>query len=258
MFLLGLVAAVLFGGIAWAGNPLYSSESIVNGANFAPGPVAPNSIATIFGSDLAWWQEGLTAENTAAGFLPNHLADVRVYVANYVSPLIFVCPTQINFLIPGNLKTGTVPVRVVRQGVTGPEVNINLVDAVPQFFQTPDGYVIAQHADYSLITLEHPALAGEIIVVYATGLGMTRPNPGPGEIPIYPGLMARLEELQVSVGGLVLAPDQILYAGLTPGFAGLYQINLRLPEAVGLDTEIRAAMRDHVGPAGMKLATGPR
>jgi uncharacterized protein (TIGR03437 family) len=172
--------------------------------------------------------------------------------------LIYVCPTQINFLIPGNLKTGTVPVRVVRQGVTGPEANIDLVDAVPQLFQTADGYVIAQHADYSLITLDHPARAGEIIVVYATGLGMTRPNPSPGEIPIYPGLMARLQELQISVGGVVLAADQILYAGLSPGFAGLYQINLRLPEALGPDTEIRAAVRDQAGPAGMKLATGPR
>src|SRR5579872_5758187 len=144
MFLVGLVAAVLFGGVAWAGNPLYSSESIVNGANFASGPVAPNSIATIFGSNLAWWQEGLTSENTAAGFLPNHLADVRVYVANYVSPLIYVSPTQINFLIPGNLKPGLVTVRVARQGVTGPEVTVTLVDAVPQLFQSADGYVIAQ------------------------------------------------------------------------------------------------------------------
>jgi uncharacterized protein (TIGR03437 family) len=256
MFLAGLAAAVLFGGVARAANPLYSADSIVNGANFAPGPLAPNSIATIFGTDLAWWQEGLTAENTAAGFLPNHLADVRVYVANYVAPLIYVCPTQINFLIPGNLRTGPVTVRVARQGVTGPEVSVTLVSAVPQFFQTQDGYVIAQHADYSLITPDHPALAGEIIVVYATGLGMTRPNPGTGEIPSYPGLMAALDQLRVSVAGDVLAPDRILYAGLTPGFAGLYQINLILPPTLGADPEIRAAVGDQAGPAGLKLATG--
>lgn len=258
MFRVALALAALSGGVAQAANPLYTQQSVVNGANFAPGPVAPNSIVTIFGTDLAWSDEGLTSENTNAGWLPTSLADVRVYVANYVSPLIYVCPTQINFLIPGNLKPGPVTVRVMRQGVTGPEVTVTLVDAVPQFFQNSDGYVIAQHADYSPITPDHPAVGGEIIVVYATGLGRTQPNPAPGEIPIYPGLMARLTELRVSLAGVVLASDQIFYAGLTPGWAGLYQINLKLPLTLGLDPELRAAVGDQAGPSGLKLATGPR
>ena len=256
MFLTGVLLVVLSGSVAQAANPLYTQQSVVNGANFAPGPVAPNSIVTIFGTDLAWWDEGLTRENTNGGWLPTSLADVRVYVANYVSPLIYVCPTQINFLIPGNLKPGLVTVRVARQGVTGPEVTVTLVDAVPQLFQSADGYVVAQHADYSLVTPDHPAQGGEIIVVYATGLGRTLPNPAPGEIPAYPGLMARLSELRVSIAGSVLPSDQIFYAGVTPGWAGLYQINLKLPLTLGRDPELRAAVGDQAGPAGLKLATG--
>ena len=258
MWRVGLVAVVLSGGAAWAAGPLYSADSIVNGANFAPGPLAPNSIATVFGTDLAWSTETLTAENTASGFLPNHLADTRVYVYNQPASLIYVSPTQINFLIPGNLLRGPYPVRVVRQGVTGPEVSVTLVDVVPQFFQTADGYVIAQHADYSLITPDHPAVAGEIVVVYATGLGRTLPNPASGEIPTYPGLMARLNDLQVSVGGAVLGTEQIYYAGITPGFAGLYQINLKLPLTLGRDPELCAGVGDQAGRSGLKLATGPR
>lgn len=256
MLLTGVLLVVLSASVAQAANPLYTQQSVVNGANFAPGPVAPNSIVTIFGTDLAWWDEGLTSENTNGGWLPTSLADVRVYVANYVSPLIYVCPTQINFLIPGNLKPGPVTVRVARQGVTGPEVTVTLVDAVPQLFQSADGYVVAQHADYSLVTPDHPARGGEIIVVYATGLGRTLPNPAPGEIPAYPGLMARLNELRVSVAGSVLASDQIFYAGVTPGWAGLYQINLKLPLTLGLDPELRAAVGDQAGTPGLKLATG--
>ena len=258
MFCVYLAIAALSVGAAQTLAPVYSAESIVNGANFAPGPLAPNSIATLFGQNLSWSIETLTEENTRAGFLPTHLADVRVYVANYVSPLIYVSPTQINFLIPGNLKTGPAAVRVARQGVTGPEVTVTLVDAVPQFFQSADGYVVAQHADYSVITPEHPAAPGEIIVVYATGLGLTHPNPSPGEIPAYPGLMSRLDALQVTVGGSVLTPERILYAGLTPGWAGLYQMNLALPEAMEAEPEVRARVGDQAGAAGLRLAAGPR
>src|SRR5579871_467873 len=196
MFHVCLALAVLFGSAAKAaGPPVYSAESIVNGANFAPGALAPNSIATIFGADLAWWTETLTDENTRAGTLPTSLADVRVFVANYVAPLIYVSPTQINFLIPCNLRPGPVTVWVARQGVHGPLATVTLVEAAPQLFVNADGYVVAQHADYSLITADHPARPGEIIVVYATGLGYTQPNPLPGEIPLYPGLMAQLAAL---------------------------------------------------------------
>jgi uncharacterized protein (TIGR03437 family) len=258
MFYVSLVLAALFGTAAQAAAPVYSAESIVNGANFAQGPLAPNSIATIFGTDLAWWTETLTEENTRAGALPNSLADVRVYVANYVSPLIYVSPTQINFLIPGNLSPGPANVWVMRQGVHGPEVPIALVDAVPHFFRTADGYVIAQHGDYSVINADHPAQPGEMIVVYATGLGLTHPSPLPGQIPQYPGLMAKLDSLRITVGDAVLPADRILYAGISPGWAGLYQINMRLPDPMGSDPELQAAVGDQAGATGFKLATSSR
>ena len=258
MFPVCLILAALVGSAAQAAAPVYSAESIVNGANFAPGPLAPNAIATIFGADLAWSKETLTEENTRAGRLPSSLADVRVYVGNYPAPLIYVSPEQINFLIPSDLSPGAQKVWVMRQGVAGPEVSITLVDAVPEFFRTADGYVIAQHADYSPVTAEHPARPGEVIVVYATGLGMTHPNPLPGEIPIYPGLMDRLSALQVTVGAAVLPPDRILYAGITPGWAGLYQINLRLPDILEGNPELKAAVGDQKGAPGLKLATSPR
>lgn len=256
MFSVCLALAALVTSAAQAAAPVYSAESIVNGANFAPGPLAPNAIATIFGTDLAWSKETLTEENTRAGRLPTSLADVRVYVGNYSAPLIYVSPVQINFLIPGDLSPGPQKVWVMRQGVHGPEVPITLVDAVPQFFRDKDGYVIAQHADYSLVTADRPARPGEVIVVYTTGLGITYPNPAPGEIPIFPGLMKRLDALQVSVGTLVLPSDRILYAGLTPGWAGLYQINLRLPDVLDNNPEVKAAVGDQKGAAGLKLATG--
>lgn len=248
------VLAVLLVDVAGAAGPTYSADRIVSATTLAQGPLAPNSYVSIFGKDLAWGEEALTADRLAGGLLPTTLGDVRVYVANYAAPLFYAGPAQINFLIPGNLKTGDVPLRVVRQGVTGPEVTIRLVDAAPQLFPWPDNTVIAQHVDYRTITPEDPARPGEIIVLYANGLGTTEPNPAAGEVPWYPGLMTHLGELQVFIGGAVLSPDRILYAGLTPGWPGLYQINLILPDSVAPDPDIRVAVGSHSSPAGLKLA----
>ncbi|HJT88820.1 MAG TPA: hypothetical protein VJ732_13215 [Bryobacteraceae bacterium] len=251
-----ILAGVLLAGSAPAAGPLYSEAGLLNGANFAAGPFAPNSIVSLFGSNLAWSEETLSPGNTGGGSLPDHLAGARVFVANLSAPLLYVGPSQINFLIPGNLRPGEVMVRVVRQGVTGPEVPLTLVDAAPQIFQTEDGYAIAQHGeDYSRITGAAPARAGEIIVIYLTGLGHTEPDPLPGEIPTYPGRIARPDGLQLYLDAAPLSPQQILYAGLTPGSAGVYQINAALPEDLGPDPEIRVAVDHQISIAGLKLAT---
>ena len=207
---------------------------------------------SIFGAELSYRVEGLTPGNTHNNTLPDQLADVRVYVANMPAPLIYVCPTQINFLMPNNLKPGNVPLRVVRQAVTGAEVTIALVDAAPQLFKSKEGYVIAQHgSDYSLLTPDSPAKPGEVIVFYATGLGRTQPSPGPAEIQQIPSKI--IGELKLSLDGAGVSPADIWYAGLTPGLAGVYQINLKLSDTLGADTEIRASMAGQMSVAGVKL-----
>jgi uncharacterized protein (TIGR03437 family) len=249
-----LVLAAVFAAQARGAAPSYSADSIVNSANFAPGPLAPNSIVTLFGKNLAWSAAVMSEQQASSGILPNVLADTRVYVANYVVPLLYVSPTQINFLIPGNLRPGKVTVRVARQGVTGPSVYVTLVDAAPQLFQSADGYIIAQHADWSLITAAAPAAPGETVVLYAVGCGKTQPNPDPGTIPARAAPITRLDELQVLVAGNLLGPEQIQYVGLTPGLAGVYQISLVLPPELDPDPEIRVAIGAEISIEGSKLA----
>jgi uncharacterized protein (TIGR03437 family) len=58
----------------------------------------------------------------------------------------------------------------------------------------------------------------------------------------------------VYLGGAAVDPAAILYAGLTPGSAGLYQIDLVLPGGLATDPEIRLAIGDQSSPAGLKLA----
>ena len=68
------------------------------------------------------------------------------------------------------------------------------------------------------------------MVIYLTGLGRTTPNPAVGEIPNYAAPMLALASLKVTVNGAPVDPVLIKYAGLTPGSAGLYQINLFMLE----------------------------
>ncbi len=250
--------ALAFGSAAWAAAPAYTSAGIVNASNYSPGPFAPNSVISIFGTGLAWSSQGLTADDVRSGRLPTAINGVQVVVSGYPAPLFYVSELQINFLMPTNQIAGNVTVRVVRQGVTGPEVTVGLLDAAPALFSSPlpPGYAIAQHSpDYSLVDGNAPAKPGGIIILYGTGLGKTQPYPArPDEIPWFAGVLERMADLRVYLDGNAVDPKAVQWAGLSPGSAGLYQINLKLPDGVAADPEIRVAMGDQVSAAGLRLA----
>jgi hypothetical protein len=220
------VLAALLSGAAWGQAPYYTAGSIVNASDYSAGPFAPNSAVSIFGANLAWDTQQLGATDIVNDTLPTTLDSVSVYIDNWPVPLIYVSPTQINFIIPGNEVDGSVPLRVVRQGVTGPEIIIQLVDAAPALFAL-DGYAIAEHADGTPLTAAAPANAGDVVVVYATGLGKTLPNPAPRSF--------------------------IFYVGVTPYSAGLYQINMFLPGDAPANPEIRVSIGAQTSAAGLLL-----
>src|SRR5262249_31066662 len=72
-----------------------------------------------------------------------------------------------------------------------------------------------------------PANRGEFITIYATGLGAVSNQPATGNIgPSGPALAQVIAPVTVSIGGVVLTPS---FAGLSPGFVGLYQIDVQIP-----------------------------
>jgi uncharacterized protein (TIGR03437 family) len=249
-----LALAALLCGVARGAAPAYSAAGIVNSGNFAPGPFAPNSIVTIFGSGLARSAQQLTANDIQAGYLPVELNYTQVFVDNYPAPLFYVSDSQINFLVPSKQSVGAMKIRVASQGNSGPEITVTVVDAAPALFTMAGGYAIATHADNSLVSPETPAHAGEIVVIYATGLGKTIPNPATGEVPHYAAQIAAMSGLQVALGGVVVDSGLIKYAGLTPESAGLYQINLEVPGNPGTDPELRVTIAGQSSLAGLKLA----
>ena len=257
-----LALAVLCAGTASGAGPSYSAAGIVNASNFTAGPFAPNSVISVFGAGLARSTHALAAADlvacasSLAGLcLPTELNYVRVYVQDQPVPMLFVSDGQVNFLVSSTETAGPVKIRVVTEGITGPEIIVTLVDAAPALFPNPvaAGYAIAQDAKGNLLTADAPAHAGDTVVIYATGLGRTSPNPAVGEIPNYAAPMLALGSLKVTLNGTAVDPSLIKYAGLTPGSAGLYQINIYLPGGTGNDPEIGVTAGNLTAQTGLKL-----
>src|SRR5579863_5469732 len=112
-------------------DPVYSALSIVNAASQTVETLAPNTIATIYGTNLSWTTHAITTDDLNGGTLPVSLDGVSVYVNGILSNLLYISPGQINFLIPYDLVVPTVTIYVTRQGVGGPPATIQLALTAP-------------------------------------------------------------------------------------------------------------------------------
>jgi len=184
------------------------------------------------------------------------MGGTAVYVDGSLAPLLFVSPGQINFLVPITEIPGDAQVTVVRQGVNGPTVSIPLVLAAPQLFSDSTGYVIATdwNNGNAVITPSAPAHSGDVVVLYATGLGAVAPSTFSGELAEYASPIVNLAGLKVLVNGTALDPAAILYAGLSPGSAGLYQINIVLPPNSGTNPQLQVSISGQASAAACQLA----
>jgi len=240
--------------------PLYSAESVANAATSTAGPFAPNVIVSIYGTNLSWTEEAATPERMKGGGLPYELANVRVLIGNgdggRNAPLYFVSPRQINFLIPPDL-IGTQSITVVRQGTRGPKVDIQLQNEAPEFFLRDGQTVLAMNNNFDLLSPEAPAKGGDWIVLYAAGLGQTDPPQIEGR-PWAGTATLRRKDFRLLLNGNAIDRSRVAYAGAAPGFVGVYQINVHLPDDLPADPEIRLGFGDHLSATGIKLPVRPQ
>lgn len=235
-------------------SPNYSQQSIVHAATQTVEALAPNTIATIYGTNLSYTTHALSAADLNHSVLPTTLEGVSVYVNGILANLFYVSPLQINFLVPYELTAGTVTVLVVRQGISGLPVKIQLKATAPGFFPFDGTYAIGVHLDGSLVSAASPAKGGEIIILYAAGLGRTSPDTVSGKVVSAAAVIQANAQLQILLDNAPIPAANVLYAGLAPGFAGLYQINLRLPDMLSPNPEIRIAIGTQMSPPQIHLA----
>jgi len=199
--------------------------AIVNGASFAASaPVAPGSIVSVFGIDLAEFLGG-------ASSLPLPIALKHVSVSfdfpetglSVPAPLFFASPLQLNIQVPWEFAGHNFAIVKVRINDTvSSTFTLSLRDSAPAVFEfTFQGQLlgVATHANGTVVTPANPAKRGETIIVYGTGFGPAQTpqatgQPASGEV--------RLTATPVSTLG------SVVFGGLAPGFVGLNQININV------------------------------
>jgi uncharacterized protein (TIGR03437 family) len=204
---------------------------VVSGASYAAGqPSAPGGIVAIFGRNLA-------ASTAAAASvpLPLSLEGVSVNVGGLDAPLYFASSGQINAQLPFELPPNSRQQVVVKgsQFLTVPET-ITIAAARPGIFtlsQDGKGQGAILNAQGVLVDSRAAAAAGEVVQVFLTGMGPTDPPVQSGRAAPSAEPLARVTTLPVeaTVGGV---PATMEFAGLAPGFVGLYQVNVRIPSGV--------------------------
>ena len=226
---------------AVTGTPAISA--MVNSGSFQPG-ISANAMVSIFGSGFA--PQGTSRVVGRLGLnetrFPTELACVALAVAGLRAPVTFVSGNQINAQLPSLTITGPVEIRVILNPgrpneIRGASTNVPIQARSPAFFTFTGSTIAAQHtnfaplADPAVIPAGRPARPGDSIILYGTGFGLTVPAFQAGEIADRTALLR--DAISVTIGGVALRPENILYAGLAPGsISGLYQFNVRIPETV--------------------------
>jgi uncharacterized protein (TIGR03437 family) len=262
--LLAVAAAAVSGFAADTGckpnAPCYSAETVVSAASGERGALAPNVLASIYGTGLSFVERAIQAADILGEQLPDRLAGVQLTVAGWgrYAPLYYVSPTQVNFLIPSDLRPGDVTLQLIREGSAGPAVRVTLRQAAPALFQLDEVTVVASHMDYSLVGERAPARPDEWVILWATGLGEVMPRADPLFIPQSAAPLEQMRSFRVFLDNVPVAADRIGYAGLAPGWGGLYQVNLRVPGGFGPNPEIRLAAGEEASRPGVHIWLDPQ
>jgi uncharacterized protein (TIGR03437 family) len=197
--------------------PKISAGGVVNAATNSATVLAPGSLVTAYGAQFS-----TSTAQTPSVHLPTALSGLTVYVNGFLAPLLLVSSGQVNFQIPWEVGTGPTTVTMIGNGplgTLGNTVTVNIGPVSPGIFNIT-------HADFSPITASAPATGGEVLLVWANGLGAVSPAVPTGE-PAS-GTSTTTTNPTITVGG---ASATVQFSGLS-GFAGLYQVNVKLPATV--------------------------
>ena len=231
--------------ILFAG-PHISSGGVVGGGLSVPrvSAVSPNAILSIFGANFA--PEGtsklISGDDLVDGRLPIRLAGVCVQIGPVLARIFHVFPGQLNVQVPTIQTGGELPVQVILDCLEENETKSN-VENVRSQAATPEFFYFAQNPDGNNPIAAVNAVSGEFVgpgftaakpgdflTLFATGFGVTDPLFEAGMLPDRIG--STVGKALVTVGEIQLSDKDVLYAGVTPGSAGLYQLNVRIPDTV--------------------------
>ena len=229
-------------GIEAPSAPAINPGGVVDAASFQA-KLAPGGIGSLFGVGLAG-----AVEAAAQVPLPTSLGGVQVLVDGIRAPLFFVSPNQINFQTPyESPREGAGDVVVRNAAGDSAAVSATLAPYAPALFANPaTSEPIITRADNSLVTAANPARPGDVLILFVTGIGDLDVAPATGAAAGSNPLSWARTLPTVTVGG---AAARVLFAGLAPGFVGLGQVNIQLPESVEIQGGAATLVVDFGGHA---------
>jgi uncharacterized protein (TIGR03437 family) len=185
--------------------PEITPDGVVNAFNGQSGPVAPGEIVSIFSNNLG--------ENPG----------ITVTWNGIQSPLYFARSGQLNVQVPYELEGSSEATLVVTvNGTPGDPVTLPVTPTQPGLLP------LIWNGDGSVNTPENPASPGRVILLFATGQGVTIPRAATGAVTL--DLNSRPEApTALRIGG---AGAELLFYGLAPGMSGVLMLIARVPEGL--------------------------
>jgi len=215
--------------------PSVPATGILNSAGFdsSVAGVSAGAIVSIFGANLS----NPPANGVQPGLVPGtnmlHVTSngTQVTFDGVPAPLFFVSPAQLNVQVPFEVA-GKASTQIIVQlaGVPSPPVTVTVLSATPGLFTVNSsgrGPAVVLNQDGSLNSASNGEAPDRVIQLFATGLGPVSPAVATGRLaPTSPPLAVSTELPVVTIGGV---PAVVEFSGLSPGFVGLWQVNVRVP-----------------------------
>lgn len=231
-----------------AGDAPLGEEAIANAASFRPGPLAPGTLIDIAGSHLA--DTSIAAPDDGVHALPTRLGGVEAVFDGCALPLLSVSPGEVRAQLPyrlGKAVAGSIYIRTEHADGTvtvTSAAGVKLTAASPGLFafgggQEPrSGLVVhaaASGAAGAPVTPQNPAAPGQVVVLWAAGLGATASRDAAKMGVPFAGPAA---QSAVPVHAIVAGrPARVLSAALPSGSIGVYEIRVLLPPGLPADVK---------------------
>ena len=235
----GFLAVPASGGTS----PLIRPNGVITASAFGgSNAIAPGTFVEIYGQNLSGTTRSWQASDFTANTAPKSLDGVSVRVNDQPAYVSYVSPGQVNALVPSAIAPGTAVVTVQNGSqISNPyTVTVNALEpgllAFPLATSASGQYVVAIFPDYTTYALppgtglpvpSRRAKAGDTVTLYGIGFGPVIPDVSAGNIATQANSLQASVEVRFDGH-----PGRVTYAGSAPGFAGLYQLNVVVPDGV--------------------------
>jgi uncharacterized protein (TIGR03437 family) len=231
-----------------------SISSVTNGASGATGAISPGEVVVIYGSNIG--PQSLTNEQVGSNnVVATQAGGSRILFNGTPAPILYAWATQVSAVVPFGLTGSTVQIAAQYGNQTAPAISVPVVPTTPALFtadSSGQGQALANNADGSNNSSSNPASVGDVIALYATGVGPLSPAVPDGTV-LFPPLPNTALPVSVFIGGKQAIAHSA--TGVANTVAGSVQIYVEVPAGVsGASVPVVIQAGGVSSPSGVTIA----